>query len=414
MKLVKAGGGFISSEIHVFEKPENFTEYYEEGDYADTPEFLAKQASYSQEFLNFLIILCEDFKYFDEVLMFLTVIFGVITNIMCIVVFARPNFKKTNMGIYYINLSVWNIIYLIFYMLVIDSHNAYNVDIQLLSDIICRVSVFLQNVIRQIPPWIEVYLTFDRYLAVCHPQKLKKIRERKYITPICFVIVAVLSLLGIESFWYHLSHHVKPSHEGLSSVQLGYHPYVNVSPNYYISKCMAKESIALSVDVMSILFRFIIPAFLMCIFSFLIVKTVIESKNKTARKPSSVSLDKQKAKKSRESSFTNTVIYMNIIFIILNTPVTLMLFVIHVYYKDYDILTDSIIGNLYLITFDISNLYYGLRFVFNLIFNKVFQDEFFLMLHVIKKSEFSSKTSKTKGVSTRAGISTHGPVSTFK
>ena len=30
--------------------------------------------------------------------------------------------------------------------------------------------------------------------------------------------------------------------------------------------------------------------------SFLIVKTVIDSKNKTARKPSSVSLDKQKAK----------------------------------------------------------------------------------------------------------------------
>jgi hypothetical protein len=125
-------------------------------------------------------------------------------------------------------------------------------------------------------------------------------------------------------------------------------------------------------------------------------------------------MDKQKAKKSRESSFTNTVIYMNIIFIILNTPVTLMLFVIHIYHNDYDILTDSIVGNLYLITFDISNLYYGLRFVFNLIFNKVFQDEFFLMLHVIKKSEFSSKTSKTKGVSTRAGISTHGPVSTIK
>jgi len=413
MNILKAGG-FVDSEVHVFVAPENFTEYYEEGDYADSAEFLAKQASYTQEFLNFLIILCEDFKYLDEVLMFITVIFGVITNILCIVVFARPNFKKTNMGIYYINISAWNIIYLLLYMLVFDSYNVYYIDLKLLSEAVCKITVFLQNFLRQIPPWFEVYLTFDRYLAVCHPTKYKKIRERKYITPICFLLVALLAIANIESFWYHLNHHVKPSHEGISSVQLGYHPYVNVSKGYYISKCMAKESIALSVDVISIMFRFVLPAFLMCVFSFLIVKTVIESKKKTARKQSSVSIDKQKAKKSRESSFTNTVIYMNIIFIILNTPVTIMLFVIHVYHSDYDVFTDSIIGNLYLITFDISNLYYGLRFVFNLIFNKVFQDEFFLMFHLKKKSEFSSKTSKTKGVSTRAGISTHGPVSTFR
>ncbi len=69
---------------------DNFTEYYKEGDYADSAEYLAKKTSYSQEFLNFLIILCEDFKYFDEVLMFITIIFGVITNI---VVYSRPNFQ---------------------------------------------------------------------------------------------------------------------------------------------------------------------------------------------------------------------------------------------------------------------------------------------------------------------------------
>jgi len=173
MIFSKSGGSFIPIQTEV-NGSEYFHDYYEEGDYEDTVEFLAKEASYSQEFLNFLITLCEDFKYFDEVLMFITVIFGVLTNIVCIVVFSRPNFKKTNMGIYYINLSVWNIIYLLFYMLVIDSHNAYNIDIQLLSEIVCKLSVFLQNVIRQIPPWIEVYLTFDRYLAVCHPHKLKK------------------------------------------------------------------------------------------------------------------------------------------------------------------------------------------------------------------------------------------------
>ena len=394
----------------------NTTEYYGEGDYADTEEFLAKEHSYTQEFLNFIKILCEDFKEIDEFLMYSTVAFGVITNLLCIIVFARPNFKKTNMGVFYINISVWNIIFLLFYMLVIDSHNTFNYNVALFSDVVCKFSVFLKRVIREMPPWIEAYLTVDRYLAVCHPHKLKKFRDRKYITPICLALFAILSVLSIENFWYHLKHHIKPSHEGISTSQLGYMPYINVSEHAFISKCTTSEDHALFSDLVSIFLRVLIPGLIMCVFSFMIVRAVMKSKKKIAsRKASSVSVDKKNVKKSRESTFTNTVVYMNIIFLILNTPVTIMMIVINFYYADEDIVDDAIIGNLYLVTYDISNFYYSLRFVFNLIFNRLFQDEFFLMFNLKKSSDFSSKTSKTKGIlSTRGAVSSRGPISTIR
>jgi hypothetical protein len=389
----------------------NITEYYGEGDYQDT-----QVHTYTQEFLNFIKILCEDFKEIDEFLMYTTVAFGVLTNILCIIVFARPNFKKTNMGVFYINISAWNIIFLLFYMLVIDSHNTFNYNVALFSDTVCKLSIFFKRVIREMPPWIEAYLTVDRYLAVCHPHKFKKFRDRKYITPICFGLFAFLCVISIENLWYHVKHHIKPSHEGISTAQLGFEPYINVSEHLFLSKCTTNEALALTSDLISILLRVILPGFLMCIFSYLIVSAVLKSKKKLAsRKQSTVSESKKNVKKSRESTFTNTVVYMNIIFLILNTPVTIMMIVINFYYMDYDILDDAIIGNVYLVTYDLSNFYYSLRFVFNLIFNRLFQDEFFLMFNLKKSSDFSSKTSKTKGIlSTRGAVSTRGPISTIR
>ena len=400
----------------VYYDEKNMTEYYGDGDYADTAEFLARENSYTQEFLTFIKDLCDDFKEVDEFLMYSTVAFGVITNLLCIIVFARPNFKKTNMGVFYINISVWNIIFLLFYMLVIDSHNTFNYNVALFSDAVCKLSIFLKRVIREMLPWIEAYLTVDRYLAVCHPHKLKKFRDRKYITPICLALFAILSVLSIENFWYHLKHHIKPSHEGISTSQLGYMPYINVSEHAFISKCTTSEDHALFSDLVSIFLRVLIPGLIMCVFSFMIVRAVMKSKKKIAsRKASSVSVDKKNVKKSRESTFTNTVVYMNIIFLILNTPVTIMMIVINFYYADEDIVDDAIIGNLYLVTYDISNFYYSLRFVFNLIFNRLFQDEFFLMFNLKKSSDFSSKTSKTKGIlSTRGAVSSRGPISTIR
>jgi hypothetical protein len=104
-------------------------------------------------------------------------------------------------------------------------------------------------------------------------------------------------------------------------------------------------------------------------------------------------IDKKNATKSREKTFTNTVIKMNIMLLVLNTPVTIMIILISLFSSDTNVVDDAVILNIYLVTYNISNLYYSLRFVFNLAFNKLFQDELFLMFNLKQSNKFSTNTS---------------------
>jgi hypothetical protein len=369
------------------------------------------QTIYSQDVLRLIKNICVLIKYVNAILMHSTVIFGVLTNILCIIVFAKPNFKKTNMGVFYINISVWNIIFLIFYLLVIDSQHTFNFNVSLIDEIVCKFSIFLKRVIREMPPWIDTYITLDRYLSICHPHKLKKIRNKEYITPTCLGLFVFLSLISIENFWYNIKDHINPVDSGISTAEIGFEPYINETNQTFISKCTVDAINAIFCDLVSILFRSIIPELVICIFSLLIVRAVKKSKNKIASKKSSTSVggNKKKVIKSREQNFTKTVINMNIILLILNTPVTVMMILINILSFDKNIIDDAILGNLYLITYNISNFYYSLRFVFNLVFNKLFQDEICLMFHFKKSSKFGSNSSKT-----RAENSLRGPFSTVR
>ncbi len=277
-------------------------------------------------------------------------------------------------------------------MLVSDSNSTFNIQLDLENNFACVTSVYFKRVVREMPPWIEVYLTTDRYFAVCHPQKFKAIRQRKYINPICLIIFLILCILSIENFWYFIDKYVKAASQGVSTSQLGFKTYINVSNNFNISKCTSNEINAFFSDLISVALRVIIPGLLMSIFSFLIVRTVLKSKrriNVNNSIPHHIG-----NKRSRENSFTKTVIYMNIIFLLLNIPVTIMMILINFYFNNYNILIDAIIGNVFLITYDISNLYYSFRFSLNLIFNKIFQDEFLMMLGLgyRKISHFLIKT----------------------
>jgi len=72
-----------------------------------------------------------------------------------------------------------------------------------------------------------------------------------------------------------------------------------------------------------------------------------------------------------------------------------MMIFINLYNSDEDIEDDTMTGNLYLylVTYEISNFYYSLRFALNLIFNRLFQDQFFLLMFNLKKSsDLNSKT----------------------
>ncbi len=173
--------------------------------------------------------------------------------------------------------------------------------------------------------------------------------------------------------------------------------------NSTTDRCTAGYTNDLVFDLFAIFLRFIIPAVIMITLTSLIVVTANKSKKKMSRMPSSASMsqDSSGKKLSKEASLTSTVVRMNVLFVVLNTPVSIIMILIHVYHDNYDEIYSTTMGNLYLLAFQLSNIYYNFRIVWNLVFNRLFLDEFLLLTKLKDKSIFGSKTSKT-GVATRS------------
>ena len=185
---------------------------------------------YSQEVLHLIHEICVDFFYLDDVLLAIIVPIGVFGNALCIYMYRRKNMVKSNLSPFNINISVWNIIYILYFLLVIESDHLYHYNLEFASDAACPILVYFKQVLRQIPIWLEVYLTFDRFCSICYPNKFKWVRKREHITPICFLLIFICCVLNIEHFWFHLDHNIPlwPDGIGVSTEILGYHAPVYI------------------------------------------------------------------------------------------------------------------------------------------------------------------------------------------
>jgi hypothetical protein len=156
---------------------------------------------YSYEILHLLHVICEDFFHLDEALLAILIPMGVFGNALCIYMYRRKNMVKSNLSPFNINISVWNIIYTLYFLLVIESDHIYNgFNIEFAHEYLCPIVVYLKQVLRQIPIWLEVYLTFDRFCSICYPNKFKWVRKREHITPICFLVIFICGVVNIEHF----------------------------------------------------------------------------------------------------------------------------------------------------------------------------------------------------------------------
>ena len=80
-----------------------------------------------------------------------------------------------------------------------------SVDIRTLTNIGCKVHIFLVYSVMQLSAWVIVLVTLERFVAVLFPFKSKQLftRRRTYIS---FVVVCCsLITLNLHHFWtYHL------------------------------------------------------------------------------------------------------------------------------------------------------------------------------------------------------------------
>ena len=96
-----------------------------------------------------------------------TIPIGLIGNLVSFYIYKRPNLnKKTNTGFLYSYSCIFNLIFVLYYGLVFRS-NLFNYSL----NIPCGINIYLFRVTWCIVPWMQVWISFDRFMVVIYPIK---------------------------------------------------------------------------------------------------------------------------------------------------------------------------------------------------------------------------------------------------
>ncbi len=282
------------------------------------------------------------------------------------------------------NLSFWSLLALVFTMFVFSSKTLIGYDLSVLSDTACGLVMFSKRFVRQIPCWVDVLITVDRYHLIIYNHKIKSVSERKNLCFILLAIIVLLSFVDETNLYYQLFYTYTQTRNGTS---------VNESnqsvPIVTSIACTSTKSNMLTSDLLAAIFRSILPSLIMVVLSYFLVKKIREKSRKMSKINVSSSKSRTDRNKtiSKEMSFNVCIVSMNIQFIILNFPYSITNVTKTIclnYIQIQDPLTVSILKSLNTIAFDLASLYYSSMFFSFIFFNKLFLKEILIIFGIEK------------------------------
>ena len=291
------------------------------------------------------------------------------------------------MGFFYMNLSGWLAVTLLFLFFIQNSNYIYGVDLTKVSNFSCAFYMYTRRVTRHIPPWIEAFITFDRYISIAHKTKLigRILKEKKYVCIIMISLVICLLIVNIDNTSFYLEFSLEIE---------------NNMTNFTSISCTSTKDIIFRAKLISSTIRAIIPGLIQIIFGILLVKKVNESKNNLQKHSSLNRLSRKE--EIRSNQFSKTVISLNTVFLLLNLPEAILYFINdYVKQTSSDLNLVTLLGDVYLLIYDYSNLYYCLMFFSYMMFNKLFYKELIVILRIDKNANNSTQLKMTsKGTRT--------------
>ena len=105
-------------------------------------------------------------------------IFGMIGNFISLLIFTRPNLnKKTNTGILYTSLCVFNILIFIKNTF-LGNYSYYFFHFILFGQTQIIIDYIISTSLSQILNWIQALICFDRFILVIYPMKAHIMRKK--------------------------------------------------------------------------------------------------------------------------------------------------------------------------------------------------------------------------------------------
>ena len=117
----------------------------------------------------------EIFYHIRTYFLFAVIPIGLLGNFIALLIFTRPNLnKKTNTGFLYSILCVANIFTIADFVFIDNPLRFLHYSVTLH----CHLETFLQRSLFDLLSWMQVLISFDRFLLVMFPVKSKKIAKK--------------------------------------------------------------------------------------------------------------------------------------------------------------------------------------------------------------------------------------------
>jgi len=286
-------------------------------------------------------------NFVTKVLPVLIILLSLVGDILGLVVFSVKKNKLNKLGPInmYIYLFIFGIVNVntIFQLYLHD----FGIYLETMSDLSCQLAAFYWTVTAPISPMILVYISFERFISIKYPDK--KFILNKNIYQYVYMIILVVFNVSINS-WVPFDFGLVDKRNTTNKFITNY----NTNENF---ECVSKS---FKGPLLWTVYGKIIPYSLMITFTILLISSIFKSRNRVITNYTNIQNETFK----RDVKFAFTSLSINVIFILLNLPAS----IIFLFAKSYPILY---LMFLYLYLFSFSINFYLL-----FIFNSLFRDEF--------------------------------------
>ena len=304
---------------------------------------------------------------------------GIFLNIVTIFIFARSSSvtkKNTIINLLYIGLSAYDILALlnsILFAQLLPSLNIYIVNFSIAN---CIALNWYRKIVGQSPSWVQVLITFERYLSVCYANKFQLFKSRRNVIAMILSIFPFLAIVNMGQAWYHMSQ---------VSQNNSYYDFNGDDSSLLIQSnssyiCTSSSADSLATDIINVLFRFLFPFAIMISLNGFISRSLFRSKKRSGVINRSL---------KQERNYTFTVVGFNVLFFVLNLPWTVYYILSHIQIAGIVVfsasLDNAILDLMNAVVFSIFYLNNLSSFFLNIFFNKVFRNQFFSMTRGVWK-----------------------------
>ncbi|CAF0765593.1 unnamed protein product [Brachionus calyciflorus] len=279
---------------------------------------------------------------------------GISLNSIQIAFYLRVRFINTSMNIYYIILSLNNICAIVMtsirFIALLDIY-----DFDENTPIGCKLNQFITRLIYSACPWLNCLITLDRLFFIIFHNRYNYLKSKMAVFKICSLLYTFLALVNIPNLLFVKSTSLK---------------IIN-NQTLVINVCLGSLELSLIRESITQILGIYTPVILMFSTNLYLIYKVMESK--------------RKFKNSTELKFVFTIIFSNLIFIILVIPFSINLMIRLISLFDSSIPKripgfDTFISLFDTCTRIILCLNFSLVIIVHMISNKLLRKEFLKML----------------------------------